>query len=47
MADAIARVKVSDPYAVITDSNYGVAGLSGADLLQYIEKNISRLARLF
>lgn len=38
VADAIARVGSFDPHAVITDLNFGVTGPSGADLLQFIEK---------
>lgn len=38
VADAIAQVARFDPHAVITDLNFGVTGPSGADLLNYIEK---------
>ena len=38
VSDAIARIESFDPHAVITDLNFGVTGPSGADLLQYIEK---------
>ncbi len=39
VADAIARIDSFDPHAVITDLNFGVSGPSGADLLQFIEKD--------
>lgn len=39
VADAIARIDSFDPHAVITDLNFGVTGPSGADLLQFIEKD--------
>ncbi len=38
VADAIAKIGGFDPHAVITDLNFGITGPSGADLLQYIEK---------
>ena len=38
VADAIERVGTFDPHAVITDLNFGVSDPSGADLLQFIEK---------
>ena len=38
VAVAIERVASFDPHAVVTDLNFGVAGPSGADLLQFIEK---------
>ena len=38
VSDAISRIESFDPHAVITDLNFGVTGPSGADLLQYIEK---------
>lgn len=38
VAEAIERVASFDPHAVVTDLNFGVAGPSGADLLQFIEK---------
>ena len=38
VAEAIERVGVFDPHAVITDLNFGVTGPSGADLLQFIDK---------
>ena len=38
VAEAIQRVASFDPHAVVTDLNFGVAGPSGADLLQFIEK---------
>jgi len=38
VADAIAKIGSFDPHAVITDLNFGITGPSGADLLQYIEK---------
>ena len=38
VADAIAKIGSFDPHAVITDLNFGISGPSGADLLQYIEK---------
>ena len=38
VAEAIERVSVFDPHAVITDLNFGVSGPSGADLLQFIDK---------
>ena len=39
VAEAIERVASFDPHAVVTDLNFGVAGPSGADLLQFIEKD--------
>ena len=39
VADAIAKIGRFDPHAVITDLNFGITGPSGADLLQYIEKD--------
>ena len=38
VAEAIERVASFDPHAVVTDLNFGVAGPSGADLLQFIER---------
>jgi DNA-binding NarL/FixJ family response regulator len=38
VAQAIELVKTFDPHVVITDLNFGITGPSGADLLQYIEK---------
>ena len=38
VAQAIELVSSFDPHAVITDLNFGVTGPSGADLLQFIEK---------
>jgi DNA-binding NarL/FixJ family response regulator len=38
VAEAIERVAHFDPHAVVTDLNFGVAGPSGADLLQFIER---------
>jgi len=38
VAEAIERVASFDPHAVVTDLNFGVTGPSGADLLQFIEK---------
>lgn len=38
VADAIAKIGSFDPHAVITDLNFGITGPSGADLLQYIER---------
>ncbi len=38
VAEAIERVASFDPHAVVTDLNFGVVGPSGADLLQFIEK---------
>ena len=38
VAGAIAKIGSFDPHAVITDLNFGITGPSGADLLQYIEK---------
>ena len=38
VAQAIELVGSFDPHAVITDLNFGVTGPSGADLLQFIEK---------
>ncbi len=38
VAHAIELVKSFDPHVVITDLNFGITGPSGADLLQYIEK---------
>jgi DNA-binding NarL/FixJ family response regulator len=39
VADAIEKIDSFDPHAVITDLNFGVSGPSGADLLQFIEKD--------
>lgn len=39
VADAIEKINSFDPHAVITDLNFGVSGPSGADLLQFIEKD--------
>jgi len=39
VADAITKIAIFDPHAVITDLNFGVSAPSGADLLQFIEKN--------
>lgn len=39
VAEAIERIGSFDPHAVITDLNFGVTGPSGADLLQFIEKD--------
>jgi len=38
VAEAIERVASFDPHAVVTDLNFGVSGPSGADLLQFIER---------
>ena len=38
VADAISRIDSFDPHAVITDLNFGVNGPSGADLLQFINR---------
>ncbi len=38
VAQAIELVKSFDPHVVITDLNFGITGPSGADLLQYVEK---------
>jgi DNA-binding NarL/FixJ family response regulator len=38
VSQAIELVKSFDPHVVITDLNFGITGPSGADLLQYIEK---------
>ena len=38
MTAAIAKIGSFDPHAVITDLNFGITGLSGADLLHHIEK---------
>ena len=38
VSDAISRIESFDPHAVITDLNFGVTGPSGADLLQFLEK---------
>lgn len=39
VADAIAKIGSFDPHAVITDLNFGSSEPSGADLLQFIEKD--------
>jgi len=39
VADAIAKIESFDPHVVITDLNFGISVPSGADLLQFIEKN--------
>jgi DNA-binding NtrC family response regulator len=38
VADAITKIGSFDPHAVIRDLYFGITGPSGADLLQYIEK---------
>ena len=38
VADAIAKIDSFDPHSVVTDLNFGVAGPSGADLLQYVDQ---------
>ena len=38
VAEAIERVSIFDPHAVITDLNFGVNEPSGADLLQHLDK---------
>jgi DNA-binding NarL/FixJ family response regulator len=39
VSDAIAKVGEFDPHAIITDLNFGAKGPTGADLLQFVEKN--------
>jgi len=39
VADAISKIESFDPHVVITDLNFGVSAPSGADLLQFIEKD--------
>ncbi len=39
VAEAIAKIGSFDPHAVITDLNFGLSAPSGADLLQFIEKD--------
>jgi len=39
VADAISKIESYDPHVVITDLNFGVSAPSGADLLQFVEKN--------
>ena len=46
VADAISRIESFDPHAVITDLNFGVTGPSGADLLQYLEKEHPWIGKL-
>lgn len=38
VSDAISKIESFDPHAVITDLNFGTSGPSGADLLQFIER---------
>lgn len=38
VSDAISKIGSFDPHAVITDLNFGTSGPSGADLLQFIER---------
>jgi DNA-binding NarL/FixJ family response regulator len=39
VSEAISQIESFDPHAVITDLNFGVTGPSGADLLDYLDKN--------
>lgn len=39
VSEAISQIESFDPHAVITDLNFGVIGPSGADLLDYLDKN--------
>jgi DNA-binding NarL/FixJ family response regulator len=39
VADAISKIESFDPHVVISDLNFGVSAPSGADLLQFIEKD--------
>ena len=39
VSEAISQIETFDPHAVITDLNFGVTGPSGADLLDYLDKN--------
>jgi DNA-binding NarL/FixJ family response regulator len=39
VSEAIAKVGEFDPHAIVTDLNFGAKGPTGADLLQFIEKN--------
>ena len=39
VSEAIAKVGEFDPHAIVTDLNFGTKGPTGADLLQFIEKN--------
>jgi DNA-binding NarL/FixJ family response regulator len=39
VADAVAKIEIFDPHVVITDLNFGASAPSGADLLQFIEKD--------
>ena len=39
VSEAIASIESFDPHAVITDLNFGVSAPSGADLLDYLDKN--------
>lgn len=46
VADAISKIGIFDPHAVITDLNFGVSGPSGADLLQYLEKEFPWIGKV-
>jgi DNA-binding NarL/FixJ family response regulator len=39
VSEAIAKVNEFDPHAIITDLNFGAKGPTGADLLQFIDKD--------
>ena len=39
VAEAIEKIEFFDPHVVITDLNFGSSGPTGADLLQFVEKN--------
>ena len=39
VSEAISKIEIFDPHAVITDLNFGVSAPSGADLLDYLDKN--------
>lgn len=39
VAEAIEKLESFDPHVVITDLNFGSIGPTGADLLQFVEKN--------
>ncbi len=46
VADAISKIGIFDPHAVITDLNFGVSGPSGAGLLQYLEKEFPWIGKV-
>jgi len=39
VSEAISKIEIFDPHAVITDLNFGVSAPSGADLLSFLDQN--------